>query len=311
MTLSARIVLLAALAAAPAAADAPMQRVGVLKFETTGVDASGQVAGDLFSAFLTKSFPGVSVVERTQLEKVLSEQQLQYQSGVIDRETAARLQKVLGVDSLVLGSVVALDRDVHGGGGTLMMTARRVDTTSGQILWAETRTVRIHESEFKRLFRVFGNPSTDSDAFVTNKLLELAAFELVQDLGKHLPPEALVAARPPSTREAAATNESGAICSQCQEKIRTVADSILDEEGLYWAHRLREEPSLTVTPGGAYADEEFRQRLTTRIFLWLGRPGLPPLAAADLIKLAKAKLQIRALDSSCEQARTLRIASAN
>jgi len=48
------------------------------------------------------------VIERSQLQKILYEQNLGSQ-GRIDASTAARIGKVLGVDALILGNVSAFD----------------------------------------------------------------------------------------------------------------------------------------------------------------------------------------------------------
>jgi hypothetical protein len=72
-----------------------------------------------------------------------------------------------------------------------MVSANLVRLSSGEILWADTRTVRISAPLMKRIWRGGANSKRDSDSILTGKLLELAVFQLVQDLGKRLPEAAL------------------------------------------------------------------------------------------------------------------------
>lgn len=182
--LPAAILLACGAAVTEARADSfPALRIGVLKFESADVAASDAAASDIFSTSLYRNFPGLSVVARPELEAVIPAEQLKREGRRVDQAAAALLQRNMGLDSLISGNILALDKDTKGDGGTLMMSARLVKLSSGEILWADTRTVRIR-APFLR--------TRDSDAVVTGKLLELAVFALVQDLGKRLPKEALV-----------------------------------------------------------------------------------------------------------------------
>lgn len=71
---------------------------------------------------------GVSVVERNQLEKVLAEQQLGY-SGLVNIDSAKRIGQLLGADAMLLGNINDL-------GNTISISARIVDTESGNSLVA-------------------------------------------------------------------------------------------------------------------------------------------------------------------------------
>lgn len=295
-----------ALGSVPAVAGLTVQRVAVLAFETSHIGASGLAASDLFSASLVSSFPGVAVVERTRLERVLTEQNLQIHGGIVEKETAARLQSILGVDSIVIGSIVAMDRDGEGS-GALMMTARLVDTSSGRILWAETITARLRPPWPRRLLHWLFDARTESDALVANGLLKLAAFELVQALGRHLQPEALrpglSSAAPDVAAGDALAEEPAAVCIRADVQVRRLGESVLPEEAVYWAHRLREEDALDVNPGAAYADRELQDRLTTKILFWLGERRIPELSAERLTLLERAKTEMKTLLARCEEAR--------
>lgn len=174
----------------------PTMRIGVLNFKAADAASGGTAASDIFSAALYRNFPGLSVVGRAEIEAALSDARGDPRAPAKERN-AVLLQRLLGLDAVMGGTIMALDLDPKGGDGTLMMSARLVRLPAGEILWADTRTVRLGASLLK---------ARDSDAVLTGKLLELAVFQLVQDLGKRLPKEALVAA----PRRAPAKGSDGA-----------------------------------------------------------------------------------------------------
>ena len=89
------------------------------------------------------SAPGVDVIERSRLDQVLNEQNIQSQ-GSIDPLTVKKIGNILGADALVTGSVIELNDQ------TVEVNARLVDTQNGKILktvskkidkdWQDTRS---------------------------------------------------------------------------------------------------------------------------------------------------------------------------
>lgn len=79
----------------------------------------------------------LQVVERSLLEKVLGELKLQY-SGAINQESAKKLGSILGVESILTGTLIDL------GGDRVEVNARLIQTESGLVIAAasevETRT---------------------------------------------------------------------------------------------------------------------------------------------------------------------------
>lgn len=71
---------------------------------------------------------GVKVVERTQLQAVMDELKLGH-SSVVDKDTSARVGKLLGAEYLVLGSYFSL-------AGTLRVDARLVKVETGEVVHA-------------------------------------------------------------------------------------------------------------------------------------------------------------------------------
>jgi len=149
------------------------KRLAVLNFEYGTVQSSvaaifganqdvGKGISDLLVQKLVEDGK-YSLIERNALDKVLTEQNFS-NSDRADVTTAAKIGRVLGVDAVVLGSVTQFGRDdkntTVGGGGlggltskfgiggaqkrdakaAVAVTARMVDTSTGEILAAVTGT---------------------------------------------------------------------------------------------------------------------------------------------------------------------------
>jgi TolB-like protein len=103
--------------------------VAVLPFQNKG--ASRDLGEIILDKMITALFNQArfKVIERTQLDKILQEQQLGL-SGVIDASSAAELGKGLGVDAIIMGSVAATKS------GSISIDARAIDTESATIIVA-------------------------------------------------------------------------------------------------------------------------------------------------------------------------------
>jgi curli biogenesis system outer membrane secretion channel CsgG len=147
-------------------AEAGIKRIAVLDFEDSSVTTSqtqqvivtqggmmsqqmergkvGRAVSDMLITELVKDGT-FKIIERSQLEKVLSEQKLSI-SGVVDPSDVAKLGKVLGVSAVIVGSVTqfGIDRQTIGLFGIgikkstakVAINARMIDTTSGEIFLA-------------------------------------------------------------------------------------------------------------------------------------------------------------------------------
>ncbi len=105
-----------------------IKRVAVLLFEPR--DSSLSVFyTDWFTTELVK-IQKFEVIERAQLDKVLSEQALSM-SGVINRDVLLKIGQVLGVDAVFLGSAT---KSQTGG----FCNIRLVDIETGVIIWTGT-----------------------------------------------------------------------------------------------------------------------------------------------------------------------------
>ena len=131
----------------------PKKRIAVTKFENkvTGVYGNWKL-GDGFSEMLTTELMKTGqfvVVERQALQDVLGEQELG-QTGVVRKETAAKVGQVLGAQIIVRGVVSEFTLNESGGGAGIGIAGfriggrssnahvavdiRLVDTSTGQVL---------------------------------------------------------------------------------------------------------------------------------------------------------------------------------
>ncbi len=148
-----RISLILALVLFISLADAQLKkRVAISSFEDktgSGYSHLGSGVADMLTTALVKSAK-FTVIERQELERVLSEQKLG-ESGLVTAETAPKIGKLLGVELLIVGSVSEFgtkENQVSGGlsfisGGIKRKTSRAVvdvrliNTVTGEIVAAE------------------------------------------------------------------------------------------------------------------------------------------------------------------------------
>lgn len=157
--------------AAAAQAPAHKKRVAVLNFDYatvqttvsaifgTNVDVGKGISDLLVQQLVTDG--KYSLIERNAIDKILNEQNFS-NSDRVDSSTAAKIGKILGVDAVVMGSITQFGRDdqnkTYGGGVATLnkfgigglqkrdakavvgITARLVDTSTGEILAAVTGT---------------------------------------------------------------------------------------------------------------------------------------------------------------------------
>jgi curli biogenesis system outer membrane secretion channel CsgG len=100
-------------------------------------DGSGPTDGNIVAGRFTTELirlKKLKVVERDQIERVLSELKLQ-NTGSIDPDTAKRIGRMLGADLLVIGGMVELP------GAVLELNVRLADVGSGQAVGAASGRV--------------------------------------------------------------------------------------------------------------------------------------------------------------------------
>ena len=190
--------LLVAAAALPAlAADTTKPRIAVLEFKSKAENQwwwhnGSAAAQDVFVTELVKSGK-FRVVEREQLAALMQEKNLTL-SGDLDPATAVRVGKLLGVNYLLTGSVTeygVTDVGAHAPGVRRLpgfsagkrnfvaaMNARLIDTSTGEILWADE--ARGEESSVKVNVGGFGGGVDDDRMF--DKVMKPVIQQLVASI---------------------------------------------------------------------------------------------------------------------------------
>ncbi|MBI5441300.1 MAG: hypothetical protein HY900_08835 [Deltaproteobacteria bacterium] len=189
--------LLAALAFSAVAA-AAKPRVAVIEFKDKTQHYSwyhaGQAAQDMLVTELVKSGK-YRVIEREQLAAIMQEKGLSL-SGDIDPKTAVKAGKLLGVEYLVTGALTELgvaDRGARVPGvfgmpsvrvGSQKMDAsidaRMINTTTGEIVWADTAK----ESTSDAQVYVAGAGGGVEDKRKLDRVLRPVVVKLAESMGK-------------------------------------------------------------------------------------------------------------------------------
>ncbi len=121
---------------ASAARALPGKTIAVMPFETAmGADAGfARYAADKLTHELVRA-GGVTVVERSKIARVVSEQELSA-SGAVSGDELSRLGRLLAVDALVFGTV-------SGAGGRREILVRLIDIRTGSILRSVSNTALV------------------------------------------------------------------------------------------------------------------------------------------------------------------------
>jgi TolB-like protein len=114
-------------------------RIAVIPFESSNPFLSGHVFSDCFTVRILRDIPDLQVIERKDLMKILQEQKLTL-TGIIRQEKFMKLGSILGVDSILIGSVHTLET-LQGEGGTILVTVKLMDVQTGKVIWADRRRI--------------------------------------------------------------------------------------------------------------------------------------------------------------------------
>lgn len=184
-----------AMAGAVMAADQTKPRLAVLEFGHKALGAewsrAGEAAQDMFITELVQSGK-YSVVDRERLDALMREKNLSM-SGDVDPRTAVQAGKLLGVEYILFGNVTEFGEEttkaqVGWGLGVDVkrkkfigaLDVRLVDTTTGEILWADK--ARKEESNVKVF--VMGSGGGVDDRRMFDKVLLPCVQELANKVAQ-------------------------------------------------------------------------------------------------------------------------------
>jgi TolB-like protein len=236
-------------------------RVAILPFQVIG--GKGSTSGRIVSERLVAPMMNggeVEVVERAMLESVMREQQLQF-SGVVDARSVKEIGKILNVDAVITGTVIALKDD------RVEVNARLIDTESAKVLFAgETRM----EQDW--------NESMFDDAAWGG-----------------------ASAWPPLPNFDLASNASAADwgCMGATDRVDELERSVMDLKARFWASKLREGldgATLKRNPGSEIRNPEIRAAFYKDLRAQAAGPGL---SAEEISKLKDALKNIQHLNDAC------------
>jgi len=135
---------------------AELPRVAVIGFDSTSpgylwsIDSElSKAATDLMINALVNT-DHFRVFERNKLEAILQEQDFQVSSGRVDPSTAVKIGKMIGVDSIVTGSITSIVFSKSGGitlgpinlkksVATVTIMVRAINVTTGEIIFSEVK----------------------------------------------------------------------------------------------------------------------------------------------------------------------------
>jgi curli biogenesis system outer membrane secretion channel CsgG len=201
----------------------PKKRVAVLDFDNatvqstmmffqTNTAALGKAVADLLVTQLVKN-ESCSVIERKALDKLLAEQNLS-NSDRTDPLTAAKIGRVLGVDTVILGSITRYERDdkTKGGGaaasmnpfgghsmnrkhdikGVVQISARLVSPDTAEVLAVGQgngevlqKNVKVNIADQAAVYRAAGMNSNNDP--LMGEALDKAVVQLAKELEQNLP----------------------------------------------------------------------------------------------------------------------------
>ena len=98
-----------------------------------GVTELGRFIAEELSVHLSKYSSDYSVVDRTHLVSVLKEHKL-ISTGLIDPNTARKLGKITGVEAILTGSIIPLEKEIR-------ITVKILDTNTAKIIGATSGNI--------------------------------------------------------------------------------------------------------------------------------------------------------------------------
>ena len=247
---------------ARAAKERGRTRLAILPFQVIG--GKGSTSGRIVSERLVgplMSDGGVEVVERAMLESVMREQRLQF-SGAVDARSVKEIGKILDVDAVITGTVIALKDD------RVEINARLIDTESAKILFAGETKVEQDWNE-----SLFDDASWGGSSWPPVPNFDLAASASAEDLA----------------------------CLGAPGKVDALERSVMDLKARFWAQKLRaglDGATLARNPGSEIRNPQLRAEFYRNLRAQSSAAGAD-LSADEFSRLKETLERIERLNESC------------
>jgi TolB-like protein len=245
-----------------AAKDRGRSRLAILPFQVIG--GKGSTSGRIVSERLVGPLLAggeVEVVERAMLESVMREQRLQF-SGVVDARSVKEIGKILDVDAVVTGTVIALKNE------RVEVNARLIDAETAKVLFAGG--TKVEQDWNESLF--------DDASWGGMTWPPVPGFDLA---------------------ETASAAENA--CVGAAEKVDRLERSVLELKARFWAAKLRaglDGASLTRNPGSEIRNPLIRADFYRSLRAQSSAAG-PGLSHEEFSRLTEALQSIERLNESC------------
>ena len=237
-------------------------RVAILPFQVIG--GKGSTSGRIVSERLVSPLMAagdVEVVERAMLESVMHEQQLQF-SGAVDARSVKEIGKILNVDAVITGTVIALKDE------RVEVNARLIDTESAKVLFAAETKVEQDWNE-----SMFDDAAWGAGMFPPVPNFDLASNASAADWG----------------------------CMGVPDQIDDLERSVTDLKARFWAQKLRaglDGATLKKNPGSEIRNTEIRADFYKSLKVHASAAE-PDLTDEEFTRLKGTLERIAHLNDSC------------
>jgi hypothetical protein len=198
---------------------------------------------------------GIEVIEREKLDQVFKEQNL-HAKGVVDQQTTKKIGHILGVDAVVMGTVIEINKD------NVEINARLVDTQNAKVLKAVTKTVKKDWDD--------GNSSWDT-----------------MDINMDIDPSKAPPLLPDTFQEVDWDSQCRGYSLEEAAFIETAVDYKAKKTALEMKTGKLNPKELTKNPGSEIKDENLRKIFYARLKRWHDNAAIKPLTTKEETVLAR------------------------
>lgn len=110
-----------------------IEKIAIAPFESFGRYVSGKMFSETLSECLIKKIENLEVIERADIEKILSEQKFSL-TGAVRQDKQIKIGEIEPIDAIITGSVRTLGTFTDEG-GAIRVSVKIIDVRSGKILW--------------------------------------------------------------------------------------------------------------------------------------------------------------------------------